>query len=200
MLATLDALQSLLGDARSGDLARGGDTVDVSTVLAWLKAGLNIDADELESVRRFWCAVTGSDGAPADASAMTAKARLRQVRGEGHPTQLALGAPPSPPLRQAPRAAPADPERLEAELATFQTARMPLEAALAAPPSVSAMDERTAPALAASAAAPPALPAEAAPEASGRRPFWSLFARRRQDKAQRSDAAAASRLASLLRG
>jgi hypothetical protein len=169
----------------------------VSTVLAWLKAGLNIDADELESVRRFWCAVTGTDGAPADASAMTAKARLRQVRGEGHPQGHAALSDPHP---APPRQTPADPERLEAELATFHTARMPLEVALAVQPSVSGVGERTAPASTASAAPPPAPPAEVVPEVSGRRPFWSLFARRRQDKAQRSDVAAASRLANLLRG
>jgi hypothetical protein len=106
-LATLDALQSLLGDAQSGDLARGGDAVDSSTVLTWLKAGLNIGADELESVQRFWCAVTGTAEAPADADAITAKLEL----------------PQSAQRRQAPRATPADPERLEAELAIYQTAR-----------------------------------------------------------------------------
>lgn len=184
-LATLDALQSLLGDAQSGDLARGGDAVDASTVLAWLKAGLNIGADELESVQRFWCALTGTGGAPADASATTAKARLRQVRGEERPT---------------PRVTPADPERLEAELAAYQSARMPLEVAVAVSASMSAVDEGPQPAIASSAESPTPRSSEGAPEASGRRPFWSLFARRRQDKTQRSDVAAANRLASLLRG
>jgi hypothetical protein len=185
-LATLDAVQSLLGDAQSGDLARGGDAVDSSTVLAWLKAGLNIGADELESVQRFWCALTGTDSVQPDASAIRAKARLRQTsRGEQRPT---------------PRVTPADPERLEAELAAYQSARMPLEAAVAVSYSMSGVDEGAPPASASSTESLTPRPSEAAPEASGRRPFWSLFARRRQDKAQRSDVAAANRLASLLRG
>jgi AAA domain len=197
-LATLDALQSLLGDAKSGDLARGGEAVDSSTVLAWLKAGLNIGADELESVQHFWCAVTGTDGAPADAGAIAA---LRQARGEGNPaTHAELGHPRSAQQRQSPRATPADPERLEAELATFQTGRMPLETALGLSYTTSGVGERAQPAIAAGSEALSTRPSEGAPEGSGRRTFWSLFARRRQDKAQRSDVAAASRLASLLRG
>jgi hypothetical protein len=184
-LATLDALQSLLGDAQSGDLARGGDAVDSSTVLAWLEAGLNIGADELESVQRFWCALTGTGVASADATATTAKARLRQVRGEQRPT---------------PQVTPADPERLEAELAAYQSARMPLEAAVAVSASMGGLDEGASPAITSGSESLTPRPSEGAPETSGRRPFWSLFARRRQDKAQRSDVAAANRLASLLRG
>lgn len=196
-LATLDALQSLLGDAKSGDLARGGEAVDSSTVLAWLKAGLNIGADELESVQRFWCAVTGRDAASADASALAAKAGLRPARDDGHPaTHPAPGQPPSSPRRQAPRATPADPERLEAELAIYQTARMPLEVAVAVSAPMTDMDDRTRPPIAVRPEPPP----DTALPASDRRPFWSLFTRRRQEKPQRSDAAAASRLASLLRG
>lgn len=193
VLATLDALQSLLGDAKSGDLARAGDAVDSNAVLGWLKAGLNIGADELECVQRFWCALTGTQAA-------TAEALPRQARAEGHrATHSASGEAPSVRQRQPLAATAADPERLEAELAIYQTARMPLEAAVAVSSPMSSSEH-----------APPTMPprseplstppSEEAPEASRRRPFWSLFARRRQDKSQRSDAAAAARLASLLRG
>jgi hypothetical protein len=200
-LATLDALQSLLGDAKSGDLARGGDAVDSSTVLAWLKAGLNIGADELESIQHFWCAVTGTDGAPADAGEITAQAVLHQPAGEGDPaTHAELRHPRSARQRQTPRATPADPERLEAELATFQTGRTPLETELAVPYSMSGVGRRASSATTAGSEPLSTRPSEPAPGGSRRRTFWSLFARRGQDKAQRTDVAAASRLASLLRG
>lgn len=194
-LATLDALQALLGDAKSGDLARGGEAVDASKVLAWLKAGLNLGAEDLEPVLRFWCAVTGTRGAPADAGAITTQAVLRQARAEGERPALASPAAlQAGQARQAPLPTPVDPERLEAELATFQTGHGLSQPALAAPAAPSGLGE----------AAPPApfaaLLAEAAPAVSGRRTFWSWLARRRQDKSPRSDVAAASRLASLLRG
>jgi hypothetical protein len=194
-LATLDALQSLSSDAKSGDLAHGGDAVDLSTVLAWLKAGLNIGADELESVQRFWCAVTAAD--VATAGAFAAKAVLRQTRGEDSLTPRHAR---SAQQRQTPRAVQPDPERVEAELATFQTGRTSPEAAAAAPHSMSGADERAQPALAADPEALWSQSSEGEPEASGRRPFWSLFGRRQQSKPQRSDVAAATRLASLLRG
>jgi hypothetical protein len=194
-LATLDALSSLLGDAQSGDLARGGDAVDSSTVLAWLKAGLNIGADELESVQRFWCAVTGTEGARAT----TAKAVRPQARGEDNPATPNHSR--SAQQRHTPRMTPADPERLEAELATFQTGYTPHETELAGSYSMSGLGEAAESAIAADPEALWNLPSEGAPEeGSGRRTFWSLFARRRQEKAQRSDVAAAARLASLLRG
>jgi AAA ATPase-like protein len=199
-LASLDALQSLLGDAASGDLARGGEAVESSTVLGWLKAGLNIGADELESVLRFWCAVTGTQGAPADTGAITALAVLQRARGDGDPT--ARSAPGRAPLaqpRQAPPATPDNPERLEADLATFETGHMPIEAALAAY-SMSAGGESAQPAPGANFDALSPGPSARAHDASSRRTFWSWLSRRRQDKAQRSDVAAASRLASLLRG
>jgi hypothetical protein len=202
-LATLDALQSLLGDAKSGDLARGGEAVDSSAVLTWLKAGLNIGADELESVLGFWCAVTGTHGAPADAGAISAKAAPRQARGVGDgATHAELVRPPLAPRRQSSPASPVDPERLEAELATFQTPHMPTEPGLEVSYSMSGVRElaQSAPAAGSDALSTP--PSEAAPERSrsSRRGFWSWFARRRQDKAARSDVAAASRLADLLRG
>ncbi len=40
MFSTLDALRTLLSDARSGDLANGADTIPVETVEAWLAAHL----------------------------------------------------------------------------------------------------------------------------------------------------------------
>lgn len=196
-LATLDALQSLLGDAKSGDLARAGDAVDVSEVLAWLKAGLNIGADELECVQRFWCAVTGTESLPA-----AAPAHARAARGDDAlpPRVAPVGGRPAP-RRYVPPSAPVDPERIEAELATFQTAQMSLETAVAvAQPLVGGAPE-------AESAEPAASPeflwgrgSEGATEAGARRTFWSLFGRRRQDKPQRSDVAAATRLASILRG
>jgi hypothetical protein len=198
-LATLDALQSLLGDAQAGDLARGGDAVDASTVLAWLKAGLNIRADELECVQHFWCAVMGTDA--AQARAVAAKTVRRQARDED--SLATHSAPRHPRLaqqRQAPRAVPADPERLEAEFATFQTGRMPLEAAVAMPDSMSRVDDGAEPAPAASHEPSWSRASDEEPEAGSRRTFWSLFGRRRQEKPQRSDVAAATRLASLLRG
>jgi hypothetical protein len=194
-LATLDALSSLLGDAQSGDLARGGDAVDSSTVLAWLKAGLNIGADELESVQRFWCAVTGTEGARGT----TAKGVRPQARGEDNAATPNHSR--SAQQRHAPRTTPADPERLEAELATFQTGHTPHETELAGSYSMSGLGEAAESAIAADPEALWNLPSEGAPEeGSSRRTFWSLFARRRQEKAQRSDVAAAARLASLLRG
>ena len=199
-LATLDALSSLLGDAKSGDLARGGEAVDSSMVLTWLKAGLNIGADELESVQRFWCTVTGTDGAPADADAIPTKTALRQAGGEANPaTHRALGHSRSAQQRQPPRVTPADPERLEAELATFHTGHTPLEATRALSSAMSDADE-TQPDFAAGFDELSTRPSEETPDGSRRRSFWSVFGRRRQDKAQRSDVAAAARLASLLRG
>jgi hypothetical protein len=69
---------------------------------------------------------------------------------------------------------PADPERLEAELAAYQTARMPLEAAVSVSSSTSGQSEGAQPAIAAASESLSARPSEAAPEGSGRRPFWSL--------------------------
>lgn len=199
-LATLDAVQSLLADAKSGDLARDGDAVDSSTVLAWLKVGLNIGADELESVLRFWSAVVGTDGVTAEAE-VSPQAVLRQGRGEGSlETHSVQRHPRSAPQRQPLQATPADPERIEGELATFQTARMSLETAAAVSPAMSGADEWAQSAHAASDDLLSGRSSEEAPDGSARRTFWSLFNRRRQDKAQRSDVAAATRLASLLRG
>jgi AAA ATPase domain len=196
-LATLDALSSLLGDATSGDLARGGDAVDSSKVLAWLKAGLNIGADELESVQHFWCTLTGTDSARP----LMAKAARRQALGEDDPgTHSGQGHRRSAQQRQPARVTPADPERLEAELATFQTGRTPFETALAVSCATNEEDETLEPAIAADPEALWPLPSQGAPDASRPRSFWSVFARRRQDKPQRSDVAAATRLASLLRG
>lgn len=46
-LAALEALRSLLSDARAGDLARAGEAVAESAVCAWLKRNLDGDLDAL---------------------------------------------------------------------------------------------------------------------------------------------------------
>lgn len=194
-LATLDAIQSLLGDAQSGDLARGGEAVNSGAVLAWLKAGLNIRADELESVQRFWCAVTGTTSERAEA----AEPVLHQAAAAGQPAVHA--APARGRRRLVPEATAADPERIEAELATFHTGSAPFEE----PPALTfELSRLTDGSRLASAPRPsqdvPPRPSEGATDEGGRRPFWSLFGRRRQEKPQRTDVAAATRLASLLRG
>ncbi|MFN0086242.1 MAG: AAA family ATPase [Blastocatellia bacterium] len=79
MMAALDALRQLLSNAKSGDLARNGDTVPLSTVEKWLSQNL---ARNLPELAALFDDLAGA--APADAATIRLLERLTELLQAHH--------------------------------------------------------------------------------------------------------------------